>query len=277
MAGNGRIVAAGAFQDSGLRSAALYVITPNGTLDTSRRSRRHRDVEPGENGGQARGVAVRPTERSSRVATLTGRRTKTTGFVLRYAGFGAPPARCRRAPSTPRRDAADLAAADLPAGDADLRLPRRRRPRRTPAPPPLGVRRRRRAASDHPDGRRPSPVGTPAAASRVRLTRVKISRTSLRPEAQLDAELQPLASRLGQPAHAGPAARASGSVGGAWRQREERASPSCTRYVTLTGSRRFGAARGPTASRSARRSGSASSRRSSTGLFCGRPAGTRDC
>lgn len=93
IAGGGEIVAAGAYQDSGLRYAALWAITPAGQLDGSVDSDGRVELLPSPTGGESRAVTVTPDG-----SLFAGGETRdyvgpTGGFVARYTGFGPPPAR----------------------------------------------------------------------------------------------------------------------------------------------------------------------------------------
>ncbi len=93
VAPTGDILAAGAFQDSGLRSAALFALTPAGQLNAAVGSGGRVTTDPGGNGGgESRAVTVTPDGGIFAGGQTVEFTPPTAGFVLRYKGFGAAPA-----------------------------------------------------------------------------------------------------------------------------------------------------------------------------------------
>ena len=87
VAGAGTLVAAGAVQDSGQRSAALWGITPSGQLDPAVGRGGVVETLPSEDGGESRAVIVVPDGSVFAGGDVTDFASGTKGFVLRYTGF----------------------------------------------------------------------------------------------------------------------------------------------------------------------------------------------
>jgi len=86
----GGILAAGAFQDSGLRSPALWSITPAGQLDTAFAPGGRVVVEPNSDGAESRALTLAADGSAFAGGDATSFTQPRTGFVLRY-GFPRPP------------------------------------------------------------------------------------------------------------------------------------------------------------------------------------------
>ncbi|MCW3040928.1 MAG: uncharacterized protein JWM31_2833 [Solirubrobacterales bacterium] len=100
---DGRIVGAGAFQNGGLRQAALYVVTANGGLDNSVNGTGIVLTSPGPSGGDSRSLAITGGGEIFAAGEARDFSSANTGFVTRYASLGAPatPAGCPPPPVPP--------------------------------------------------------------------------------------------------------------------------------------------------------------------------------
>lgn len=88
-----RIVASGAFQNSGLRLPALYVLTGSGDADGSVGSGGVERQEQLDNGNQANGLAIAPDGSIVLAGETFNFIGNPSGYVSRRSGLGAPLAR----------------------------------------------------------------------------------------------------------------------------------------------------------------------------------------
>jgi len=153
IAGSGEIVAAGAFQDSGLRSPALWAITPAGQLDLAAGTGGVVVTAPDADGAEARAITVTADGSIFTGGDLQNFVAPAAGFVARYACLGTPVA----APTCP---------APVPPpgpGPAPVPVPD---PAPAPVPVPVPV---------------PSPGATPAPTPGAKLSRVTLSTRTIKP------------------------------------------------------------------------------------------------